>query len=447
MTTVKKDISGVIIQLEHEARHAESIEALNFIICNSTRHLLSYHQCIIWQHSITGGVTVSSISGTGLINNDAPFVIWAQNIVKENLSKSQATTFHTLTANHFKPELAEQWKEWCPEFLLWCPLLSSEGELIGGALFNREQNWTPDEITLLQELFDAYSHAWNALHHQKKSRITQKIQSPELKKFLWPVTIFLGLCLLYPIRQSVLAPAEIVAKEPFVISPPIEGVVGDIFVEPNQTVTKDQALFTLDQTKFINQYRVAEKGLNVAEERFRKAGQHAFGSSDNKEDTSVLKAEMEKARAEMDFAKSLLDQIQIKSPADGIVIYSNKTDWIGKPVSVGEKVMQVANSNQKELDIWLPVSDAIQLEPGSDVKLFLNISPLSQIPAKIKYVSYSATQRPDNTLAYLVKAEFVEPTSERIGLQGTAKLYSTRVLLIYYLTWRPISAARRAIGF
>jgi len=109
--------------------------------------------------------------------------------------------------------------------------------------------------------------------------------------------------------------------------------------------------------------------------------------------------------------------------------------------------MLIADPKRKELDVWLPVNDAITLTPGSRIKLFLNVQPLQPIRAVLSYASYSAEKRPDGTLAYLIKAYFPKGQHvPRIGFKGTAKLYGEKVSLFYYLMWKPLSAIRRTLG-
>lgn len=440
-------LQNTFIQIEHEARHAESLESLSFLMVNSTKKLLNYHQAVFWRKTSLGKVRIETISGTGLINRDSPYLIWLQKIMSLISLSKKASVIHPVNKKGFRASLSADWDEWCPPYVLWCPLVTVDQQLLGGLWLTRDTPWPEGEVTLIQELLDAYSHAWHALRASTKLGWLDTLKQDQNKKRLKYLGFAAAILLLFPIRQTVLAPAEIVAKEPMLISSPLDGVVSSIYVDPNQAVKAGQKLFSLDDTTFINQYRVAQKSLLVAQEKYRKAGQHAFENQDSKSQLAVLKAEVEKYRAQLRYAKSILDDITVKAPGNGVAIFSSKHEWVGKPIVTGQKVMQVADPRYKALDIWLPVSDAIGLHQGSAVKLFLNVSPLSSNSAKVEYVSYEASAQPDGTLAYLVRAQFpVGEEVSRIGLQGTAKLYGDRVILAYYLFWRPISALRRFIG-
>ena len=156
---------------------------------------------------------------------------------------------------------------------------------------------------------------------------------------------------------------------------------------------------------------------------------------------------MELKQAERDYALELLQQVEIKAQAPGILIYSDKADWVGRPVQVGQQIMQIADPKEISLRIYLPVEDSIFLVEGADAKIFLDVDPLKSIDAVVTYSSYEAEVTPDNILAYRIEAEFKDPNEiQRIGLQGTAKIYGERVSLFFYLFRRPLATLRQIIG-
>ena len=50
-------------------------------------------------------------------------------------------------------------------------------------------------------------------------------------------------------------------------------------------------------------------------------------------------------------------------------MFDDPNDWIGRPVTTGERLLEIADPNQAELEIWLPVADAITLKPGAEIGL------------------------------------------------------------------------------
>lgn len=132
-------------------------------------------------------------------------------------------------------------------------------------------------------------------------------------------------------------------------------------------------------------------------------------------------------------------------------MFGDVNDWQGKPVVTGERVALLADPRDAGMLIWLPVSDAINLEEGAEVKLYLQVAPLSPLIGKLSQTSYQATQSPEGVSAYRLRARFDalgtdETALARIGLKGTAKIYGQRAPLGYYLFRRPLSSLREFTG-
>jgi len=436
---------STFIQLETEARHAANIQEFSFAVCNSSKQIIDFHQAIFWYFDIKGSVKIQAISAVAQLNQNAPFMLWLKKVIKEKAS-GRHQVIENFNKDSISEKLHQDWQEFIPPNALWCPFVSPTNKLMGGLMFNRQNLWYEHEITIAHQLIDAYQHSWFTLQSKPSTRFSN-LNKSKVKKLSLGVAIGLTIMMLIPARQSVLAPAEIAAKDPIVVSSPIAGVIEQIEVHPNQEVSKGQSLFNIDPTDFKNRYEVSVNDLISAREKYRKAAQHSFNNPESKGQLATLKTEIQKSEAELKYTKELLNKIHIRSPEKGIVIFSDKNDWLGKPVAIGERVMLIANPQEKEIDISLPIQDAITLKPGSKIKLFLNTNPLHPINATLRYASYSATPQPDGSLVYRLKASFPEDIkTPRIGLTGTAKLYGDHVTVFYYLFWRPISAIRRTLG-
>ena len=103
-----------------------------------------------------------------------------------------------------------------------------------------------------------------------------------------------------------------------------------------------------------------------------------------------------------------------------------------------------------EISINLPVADAIVLENGTRVRLFLDADPLKSLEATLTSSSYHARPDDENILSYQVIAQFRSKEKSgvpRIGLRGTAQLFGSDVSLGYFLFRKPLSVVRQWIGY
>lgn len=244
-----------------------------------------------------------------------------------------------------------------------------------------------------------------------------------------------------------MAPASVIPAHPTILRAAIDGVIDRFYIQPNDQVSKDQLLLSLEEKTIKNKLNVTRKTLAVAEAEYRKTAQQAMYDMDSKAQVNILKSRTEQQQAEVRSMEDWLSRIDIKATHAGIAIFSDVNDWIGKPVTVGERILMVADPDDVELEIQLPIADAIKLEQGAEVKFFLNVDPVTPVSASLYFSAYQAEVTQDEVLAYRLKARFTSANAlPRIGLKGTAKVFGSRVPFVYYLLRRPLATLRQWIG-
>jgi hypothetical protein len=435
---------SALMQLIKRARHAATEQELAFILVNETHALVPYRQAVLWRRSGSDGGSIVALSGAAVIERNAPMILWLNRLFGR-LDKADAPS--PIDLAKLPANLAEDWSEWLPAQALAVPLATKNGRPIGTLLLAREQPWNDGERHLLAELADGYGHAWASFLRSRRHSLQAWLRSRR-NKITLGIAAAACLALLVPVRLSALAPAEVVPFKPTIVRAPLDGVVDHFRVEPNATVAAGQPLLDLDARTIQNKLDVANQELAVAEAEYRQAAQEAVFDDKSRAKLAVLKGRMDQRRADVVYAQSLLDRIHVTASRGGLAIYDDPNDWIGRPVTIGERLLEIADPSQAELEIWLPVADAITLKPGAEVEFFLNVSPGAPLQAKLRLASYQAAQSPSSLLGYRLKATLDDPTkAPRIGLRGTAKIYGDRVTLLYYLARRPLAAARQFLGW
>lgn len=441
----KPTSATMLLQLERMVRAAGTRQELQFLVVNETRRVLSYRQAILLIPSTPSATRADACAASSVpvLDRTVPLVQWTERLSGHLQKESTNREIRRIVEADCPEELRPDWREFTAGYGLWCPLKHPDRQVIGFLWLTRDQPWLEHEVTILERLGEAYAYAWRAV---TPSRVLHwRWHMNRTSSWLLAVGILGGLAI--PVPMSTLAPAKIVAKAPVIVSAPIDGVIADILVLPNTMVAKGDVLFHYEDTTFRSEYQVAERNLDVAMAQYRRAAQGAFVEDGQKADVPLLKAEVELRETERNYAYERLAKVEVKADQAGLLLYTDKSDWVGKPVVVGQRIMELADPRQLEARIDLPVEDAIVLREGAPVSLFLNATPFSSVSAMISHASYHAEVLPNNTLAYRVMAQLSEEASEfRIGWQGTAKLYGERVSLFTYLFRRPISALRPWIG-
>ncbi|WP_211090226.1 HlyD family efflux transporter periplasmic adaptor subunit [Pseudothauera nasutitermitis] len=331
------------------------------------------------------------------------------------------------------------------------------GSSPGGLLLAGENRFGDGELALLNEWMHIWRHAW----------LARLRPSPWSPKGMWrrlrdwrarhrqgrwwqrrPNQILLGLVvvLCLPVRLTVLAPAELVPADPAIIRAPLDGVIGQFHVSPNDMVEAGQLLFSFDEAAIASRLEVARLALATAETEYRQLAQMALTDPRAKGQLAVLVGRIGEKRAEAEFLAGQFERARVLAPQDGAAIFDDPSEWIGRPVQTGERVMRIARPEEAEIEAWIPIGDAIPLAADAPVDLYLAASPFAAVSGRLRYLNHDATPRPDGHYAYRARARLDAAAAQRIGLKGTARLHGSRVPLAYWVLRRPLATIRQFLA-
>jgi multidrug resistance efflux pump len=422
------------LDLERLTRAARTPAQLAYSLVNDGQALFGFRHAALL---IAG--KVQAVTGVSAVDPNAPFVAFVEQAVAQLFKHDVLKQARVIAQDVLSESIRADWQSLSAAQVFWLPLVDHQGEVFGGLWLARDTPWNPSEQVLLSQLGDTDSHAWLALQPRKPWRLrwTRKRQ-------VALVAIAL-LALLIPVRQSVLAPAEVVPLGGRVVAAPLDGVITEFLVKPNQTVKTGDLLLKFENTTLKAQADVSERALGVAEAELKANSQRSFADAESSSKIDLLAARVEQKRAERDYARELLKRSEVRAERDGIAVFADAERWTGKPVQTGERLMEIADPNQAELRIELAVGDAIALEPGAQVSLFLDSDPLQRHQARLERSAYEAQPTAGGQLAYRLDANF-DAAPPRIGLRGTAKIFGDRAPLALYLLRRPLAGLRQSVG-
>lgn len=442
--------------LSRRAREAESDRELGFVLVNETTALTPYRQAVLWLAE--GGVW--SLSGVVQVDAHVPYVQWLAAVCRhlQDRVPTGGEPF-AFTADDLPPELAADWAQWWPTDALWLGSPQAGSLSVrGGAILVRDAAWPESDRALAQEWAEVWWHAFGALHrpHQgwwrrSRHRLARvfgwQSGKPWWRQRRLQVLALVAAILLCPVRLTVLAPGELVPAKPIVVRAPLEGVIDVFHVQPNQQVAAEQPLFSFDELVIQSRLAVAQQALATAETDYRQTSQMALSDPRSKSQLALLVGKVEERRAEIDYLQAQLTRARVLAPQAGVVLMDDPSEWIGKPVSTGERILRLAALDDVEVEAWVPLADAIVLRPGDTVALYLSASPLSPVSAQLRYMAHEAVARPDGGFAYRVRATLTDATTHRVGLKGTAKLHGGWVPLAYWVMRRPWATMRAYLGW
>lgn len=443
----ESDIANALLNLERETRKAETEAELGYLMVNGSRVAIQYRQALLLMRAGGGNkrrvVAVSSLSA---IDRNSTFIRWVERLAKSKLNGEageKAVAFDVRAEAAASDLDASSYPFGNIAFI---PLKLRDGTVFAHLMLTRENEWDERSLIAAGRLCETFSHAWEALSGPK--RVKHKMQS---RNMLW--ILALGTIVaagFYPIPLSVLAPAEVTPSDAFIVASPADGAIESIEVDPNTNVKEGQLLFTFADTDLRNRVKLAGQAVSVAEARYQQSLRTSFSDSRAKRELSIAQSELQLKASEYDYAQELLKNTRVTAGASGLVLFADKESWTGRPVSVGERIMRIADPSKVEITINLPVADAIILKENAPVELYLDSNPLKPVKATMTSASFHAQTDGEGVLSYRVRAAFDAADGQglpRIGLRGTAKLFGDEVRLGYYLLRKPLSAVRQWTGY
>lgn len=433
---LQRQVAGLsaLLDIEHELRQAATAKELAFIIVNRSKAVLSYDLAALW---FPDGADPVAVSGVSSVDTSSPFVQWLKSLAAM-LPPSGPTPALVDLAALLGPG---PWREWGYGSAVHCRLRRQDRDL-GQLILFRRGAWTANDLALVGRLSMAFAHALFVFGPIRPRRpIGRWSRSRGVSASAIAVAV---LALALPVRVSVVAPATVVPRAPVIVAAPVEGVVGAIEVEPNQAVEAGDLLFQLDPLLARSKLDSAGHAVKVAEANLLKLQQRAFGDSDSRAAIQQAQGEISQRQTDSSFAAAMLSRTEVRASRRGIVVFGDANDWLGKPVTVGERVMTIADPDDLMLSISLPVDDAVALAEGMETDFYLNVAPLDPLIATVTHISYEPIVAPEGFLAYRLKASFADGQRvPRVGLRGTAKIYGDRRPLIVHVLRRPLSVLRR----
>ena len=470
-----------VLRLEARVRAADDRRELGYVLLNDATAAMEYRQAALWWRAAddAGPGRIEGLSGVSDPVRNAAFPAWLVKMLGRFADGAQPAQGANEGAAAVKPGAVvpftipepsahdrEMAAEYLPPEALWVelPLKAPEGRtapaIRAALVYWRADPFTAVDRAVMGILAQSFGDAWSALPAGRTDWLGEgAVKRSSNRLLVWSrrrwvraaAAVFVLAVLAIPMRQSVLAPAEVTAKHPFAVRAPLAGVVEEITVAPNAPVKAGDLLVRMDARELRGQLQAARQSLSVAEAEYRQSQQQAFFDERSKMALGVLLRRRDQAAAEVEFLKGELARTEIRAERAGVAVFSDPQEWIGRPVAVGERILMVADPKDVELEAEIPVGDAVKLEKGSDVLFFMNAEPTAPWDAKLLEVAYRAAPTAEGALAYKARAEIVpdpdRPEALQVGLKGTAKLYGERTCLGLYLLRRPLAALRLWLGF
>lgn len=419
-----------LLEIQHQAQEAQSRDALLHIIVNETRKLIAYDQAVFW--SVEGlTLKLEKISGNAVLDPQSVYAADLKKSLKREITGTSSVTL--LTPDTHKSNGA---------ILMF---RTGEEGLLGGLWLESSLAYSEAEKRILEELSLTYAQALALWNLRRSSSFFPAFKNTKRTKYAALAAIVI--LAFFPVRQSITAPAEIVAREAEIVTVPFDGIIESVDVRPGDAVKAGDLLAVMEQQSLQAQMDMAAQEMTVVQSALSRVQRESLGAPDKKMNLTELQEEIESKKIAYDYAKDLKGRSEIRAARDGIAVFADANALRGKPARTGDKIMMVANPADYEVLIRVPVDSMVPVKSDAHVSFFLNVAPLGGHKAEIRSIGYQAAPDADGLLTYKILATLTENDKDlRIGWKGTAKIKGGWTTLSYAILRRPFIALRNMAG-
>ncbi|MDA8708150.1 efflux RND transporter periplasmic adaptor subunit [Hellea sp.] len=427
-----------LLAIEGDALSAPDLMSLRHIAVNRPRELIDIGH-VFWVSRRGKSLSLSAMSSQPTLNTTTPFAQWMRRQLRLRLGPPNSDEVVMWTLDDSQGEVPFTYP-----FTQGCYAPFSPVPRMGGLVFTRKREFTDAEIPLIDRMAQIFGVSALALGRKARPRI-----SLSKRASLWAAIGFMALAACIPVPMTSLAPAEIVADTPYMVTAPFDGVIYAMLVPPGMAVTQGTPLLRFVDTAYRNELNLAKQEKSVAEAKLRHASLSAFMDDIAKRDMVVAQAEKALAQARQNYASERLSKTTLYAAQSGLALYSDPSDWTGRHVSTGEAIIEIANPSSVRLRLDVPLSLGESLHAGARIKLFLDNSPLRSFEAELTSAGYYPQTLPNGHMAYEAYGRLNVDDGRplpRIGTRGVAKIYGRTVPLGYWVFRRPLTMIRQSMG-
>ena len=240
------------------------------------------------------------------------------------------------------------------------------------------------------------------------------------RRSLWmSVGVLVGCALFlsfFPLPMRIAGDAVVAPQHMVTIAAPVDGNVTMVYAHEGQRVASGEVLGAMNDWQW-------RADLASTEARYQQAmlvmqndlAHGAAQSGADREQAEYLRAELQRARTRV-------QEAQLRSPIDGIVVTPNLQNVAGKHLDAGTAFAQVLDLSSAIVQISIPERDTMLMRPGESVAIKLDSYPQRTWRGRVSMVSPEARVG-DGERTFTVEVPLANADADlRAGMTGRAKI-------------------------
>ncbi len=398
---------------------------------------------------------VTAISGGAVVDSFAQETQLVESVLQESLIRSSVGVWPVLDADNRHALLSHQQlvESGFANTVVSAPVQTETGSAVGCVLVafsatnsgRSETTEVVDPNTRVRETerflrsgSGAFAGCFSILQKLADSRIlqvihwTRKSLSKSRLMIAGWVASGVSVVMLLPFTYGVRASLELQPVERHYAAAPFAGPLEECLVEPGDVVTKNQLLARMDGREIRWELAEVQANLNKAtKERNTQLSNREFGNA------AISGHEIQRLEQRAALLSHRDTSLEIRSPADGIVVSGDHREAEGVPLEMGQTLFEIAPLDTMVVELCIPEDDVRHITTGMPLRIQLDAVPEESIEATIRTIHPRAEVR-DGENVFVAEADIANPEAIlRPGMRGSAKINAGRHALGWNLFHKP----------
>ena len=397
----------------------------------------------------SGRPSLAAMSGVDALPEDAQRVEAIESACGECLCRNRVTLWPPESSERHAMMCHQRLAQLLPtEYIQSVPLHDSQGTVV--AVSTLTSHYPINER--IQRLVSSSAQPFGSTlelvqraeqnHLQKFLNRTRESLRTEKTKLILRCLAAVLLVGLVPMPYRVATECEVQPLQRRYVCAPFEAQLGQCRVEPGDVVVRDQLLATLDEREIRMELAQVEADYHrAAKKRDGLVAAHESGEA------RLASFEADSLRARNELLRHRTDNLQLKSPIDGMIIEGDHRDNEGMPLETGKSLFQIAPLDKLKIELFVPDADVRYVQAGMNATIRLEAFPFESWRGEIVRVQPAAEIHHDDSV--FVATVCIENPGERLrpGMTGSARISSVWRPVAWNWLHQPIARCLRWVGW
>lgn len=328
------------------------------------------------------------------------------------------------------------------DHVLTVPIFSAKGAFGAIVLARDTVPFSQNDVDLLDAIAVSAGGALAARHDADRSflgfvahrirRTAATVLGPSFLLFKTIVlAIILGTAALALIRETVrvTAPGTVNGEARRAVSAPFDGYLQTQYARAGDVVRAGTVIAELqDNDLVLNRLRKLAARRQTEAERDQALAKRDLAQA------AIARAALEQKDAEIALDDEMLERARIRAPFDAVVVSGDLAQSIGKPVSRGDVLYELAPLDRYRVTLNVPETAIGSIRVGQKGQLLLTALP--ERPFAVEVIAVTPVARvADGVNSFEVLAHLADPDERvRPAMEGTAKIEAGEASLLWIWT-------------